>query len=42
MLCEICGTNETNNPDGICDDCKFNIIANKDITPVFNQRTCNN
>lgn len=21
MICKICGTNETDNPDGICDDC---------------------
>lgn len=33
MLCKICGTEETDNPDGICDDCKFNILNNKDIPP---------
>jgi len=22
MICEICGVNETDNPNGICDDCK--------------------
>ncbi len=22
MICTICGTNETDNPDGICADCK--------------------
>ena len=35
MLCKICGTNETDNPDGIYDDCKFLIIDNKGITPDF-------
>jgi len=29
MLCKICGTQETDNPDGICDDCKFCIINDK-------------
>ena len=24
---------QTDNPDGICDDCKFCIIDNKDIPP---------
>ena len=33
MLCKICGTNETDSPDGICDDCKFCILDNKDILP---------
>ena len=27
MICKICGVNETENPDGICDDCKFSIIS---------------
>ena len=31
MICKICGTNETDNPDGICDDCKYGIISNDDI-----------
>lgn len=31
MICKICGTKETGNPDSICDDCKFCIIDNKDI-----------
>ena len=35
MLCKICGSQETDNPDGICDDCKFNILDNKDIPPNF-------
>ena len=34
MLCKICDTNETDNP-GICDDCKFCMIDDKDITPNF-------
>jgi len=33
MICKICGVNETDNPDGICDDCKFSIIGNEDISP---------
>jgi len=33
MICKICGTEETDNPDRICDDCKFCIINNKDIPP---------
>lgn len=32
-ICKICGTNETNNPDHICDDCKFSIISSDDIPP---------
>ena len=35
MICKICGVNETDNPDGICDDCKFSIISN-DVSPDFN------
>lgn len=31
MLCKICGTEETNNPNDICDNCKFCILDNKDI-----------
>jgi hypothetical protein len=33
MLCKIRGTQETDNPDGICDECKFCILDDKDITP---------
>lgn len=33
MICKICGVEETDNPDGICDDCKFSIIGNDDIPP---------
>ena len=33
MLCKICGINETDNPDGICDDCKFSIISSDEIPP---------
>ncbi|GEM_PF-3342914 len=32
MLCKICGTNETDNPDGIWDDWKFCMIEDKEIT----------
>ena len=35
MICKICGVEGTDNPDGICDDCKFCITENKDITPNF-------
>ena len=35
MICKICGVNKTKNPDGICDDCKFNIISEEDIPPTF-------
>jgi len=35
MICKICGLEETDNPDGIYDDCKFNIINDKDIPPNF-------
>jgi len=33
MLCKIWGVNETDNPDGICADCKFSIISDDDIPP---------
>jgi len=33
MICKICQSNETDNPDQICDDCKFSIISNGDIPP---------
>ena len=26
---------ETDNPDGICDDCKYSITSNDDILPNF-------
>lgn len=32
-LCVICGDNMTDNPDGICDDCKLSILLNKDVPP---------
>jgi hypothetical protein len=35
MLCKICGTKETDNPDGIFGNCKFCIADDKDITPVY-------
>jgi len=35
MICKICGIEETNNPDGICDYCKFSIINSDDIPPNF-------
>lgn len=33
MFCKIYVSKETDNPDGICDDCKFCIIDDKDIPP---------
>ena len=33
MICKICGVNETDNPDGICDDCAAAIILNENIPP---------
>ena len=35
MICKICGVNETDNPDEICDDYEFSIISNDDIQPNF-------
>lgn len=31
MICKICDVNETDNPDAVCDDCKFCILDHKDI-----------
>ena len=33
MICKICGVNETDNPDGICDDCKMSMLHNKYVPP---------
>jgi len=33
MLCKICHSEETDNPDGRWDECKFNIINDKEIPP---------
>ena len=33
MFCKLCGVNETDNPDGICDDCKFSIIGEDSFPP---------
>ena len=35
VICKLCGVNETDNPDGIGDDCKFSIISNDDIPPIL-------
>jgi len=35
MICKICGVEETENPDGICDDCKASMICSDDIFPSF-------
>ena len=31
MICEICGVNETDNYDGICDDCKNSLLQKDGI-----------
>jgi hypothetical protein len=33
LYCKICGTEEVDNLDGICNNCKFCIITDKDIPP---------
>ena len=33
MICKICEIEETDNPDGICNDCKFNILNNRNTLP---------
>ena len=33
IICEMCGVNETDNADGICDDCAASIILNDNIVP---------
>jgi len=33
MMCKIDFVNETDNPDGICDDCKVSILSNDDVSP---------
>jgi hypothetical protein len=33
MICKICGVNETDNPNGICDDCAASILLNDNISP---------
>ena len=35
LICKICGINETDNSDEICDDCKVSIISNEDVPPNF-------
>jgi hypothetical protein len=35
MIWSMFDAEETDNPDGICDDCKFCIITDKDIHPTF-------
>jgi len=32
MICKICGE-ETDNPDGVCDECKFSVISIDEIPP---------
>ena len=33
VICKIYSVNETDNPDGICDNCKVSIISDDDILP---------
>ncbi len=33
MNCKICGVEETDNPDEICDDCTVSIISDDSIPP---------
>ena len=35
MICKICGEEVTDNPGGICDDCKLSMISNEDIPPYI-------
>jgi NMD protein affecting ribosome stability and mRNA decay len=35
MICKICGYNERDDTDGICDDCKMYIIDNNNIPQIF-------
>ncbi len=34
MIYKICGVNETDNPDEICDDCKFSMISSNYIQQI--------
>ena len=34
MICKICGVNETDNPDDICNDCKASLVLNEDIEDI--------
>jgi hypothetical protein len=36
---KICGADETDNPDEICDDCKVSIISDDDIALNFYKLT---
>ena len=35
MICKICGVNETDNPDAICDDCKSSMLQKDGIDLGF-------
>lgn len=37
MICKICGINETDNPDGICDDCKASMLQKDGIDLGFGE-----
>jgi hypothetical protein len=35
MICKICGVNEADNHDEICDECKVSIISDNDVLSSF-------
>jgi len=37
MICEICGVIETDNFDGICDDCKASMLQKDGINLVLRE-----
>ena len=37
LICKICCVNETDNPDGICDDCKASMLQNDGIDFEFGE-----
>ena len=40
MICKICDVNETDNPDGICEDCKISILIDDVISPNLQINNC--
>ena len=36
-ICKICGVNETDNPDSICDDCKASMLQKDGIDLGFGE-----
>jgi hypothetical protein len=35
MMYKLCGVNETDNPDGICDDCEFSMMYTDEVHPTI-------